>query len=386
LARAQAFRRACAVTPLSGASQGLRSGCRSLVTTLPGLRPGAIDCTGRVRVRRNRRSSPHFAPHAPALRSKSAHGSAVSFMQRVERRASPLFDRDTPVRVAKMTAPRIRRKLRALLEHSPFLAHGYSQLRSNWILRTSHAIQTPFGFTLAGHAAMARGDFERNETAFLEAQFPFADVFVDVGANVGLFSCLAARRGKRVVAIEPLRENQDYLYRNILENDLEEIEVFTMGVSRTHGILTLHGARTGASLIRGWAAAPETRRATIALTTLDTLLGSRFAGERLLIKIDVEGAEMDVLQGAQETLRRIPRPVWLVEVCLTEHHPDGMNPHFAQVFDIFLQAGYQAYTVGTDRRQVTAADVARWVATRRRDFGSYSYEFSALDTAPTSSS
>ena len=278
-----------------------------------------------------------------------------------------------------MITPHIRRGLRALAQRSPFLAHGYRQLRTNWILRKSKAIQTPFGFTLVGHAAMARGDFERNETAFLEAQFPSADVFVDVGANVGLFSCLAARRGKRVVAIEPLRENQDYLYRNILDNDLTEIEVFTMGVSRTHGLLTLHGGGTGASLVPGWAAAPEARRATIALTTLDTLLGSRFVGERLLIKIDVEGAEMDVLQGAQETLSRKPPPVWLVEVCFTEHHPEGMNPHFAQVFEIFQRAGYQAYTVGSDRRPVTAADVARWVATRRRDFGSYSYEFSVLE-------
>lgn len=275
-----------------------------------------------------------------------------------------------------MITPHISRRLRALVRRSPFLAQGYGQLRNSWILRNSKSLQTPFGFTLAGHPAMARGDFERNETAFLEAHFPSTDVFVDVGANVGLFSCLAARRGKKVVAIEPLRENQDYLYRNIIENDLTNVEVFTMGVSRTHGLLTLHGGGTGASLVRGWAAAPETRQATVALTTLDTLLGSRFAGERLLIKIDVEGAELDVLQGAQETLSRKPSPVWLMEVCFTEHHPDGMNPHFAQVFETFRRAGYQAHTVGKDRRQVTEADVARWVATRQRDFGSYNYEFS----------
>lgn len=285
-----------------------------------------------------------------------------------------------------MIAPPIRRGIRALVARSPFLSHGYRQLRSSWILSKSESIPTPFGFTLAGHAAMARGDFERSETAFLEARFPHADVFVDVGANVGLYSCLAAQRGKRVVAIEPLRENQDYLYRNVVENHFTEVEVFTMGVSSTHGVLTLHGGGTGASLVSGWASAPATRRTTIALTTLDTLLGSRFEGQRLLIKIDVEGAELDVLQGAQATLSRNPPPVWLAEVCLTEHHPEGMNPHFAQVFEVFERAGYQAFTIGADRRRVTAADVARWVAARRRDFGSHNYEFSVPDTGRQSSS
>ena len=60
---------------------------------------------------------------------------------------------------------------------------------------------TPYGFSLIGsssmhHAAMQRGDFEPEETALFSQIFDEVDVFVDVGANVGFYTCLARVRGK----------------------------------------------------------------------------------------------------------------------------------------------------------------------------------------------
>jgi hypothetical protein len=113
------------------------------------------------------------------------------------------------------------------------------------------------------------------------------------------------------------------------------------------------------------------------VSTLDALLAHRFAGKRVCIKIDVEGFEYSVLAGAGGTLQREPRPLWLVEVCLTEHHPSGTNPHFADVFQVFWANGYSAYTADRTRRRVTPEDVARWVTARRRDFGTINFMFEA---------
>ena len=99
-------------------------------------------------------------------------------------------------------------------------------------------------------------------------------------------------------------------------------------------------------------------------------------GERLLIKIDVEGFERAVLDGAAATLNRIPRPMWLIEICLTEHHPEGINPDCTAVFNIFWRAGYECRTADSERRLVTERDVARWVQCRTRDFGGINYLFS----------
>ena len=126
--------------------------------------------------------------------------------------------------------------------------------------------------------------------------------------------------------------------------------------------------------MKGWADATDAYRSTIATNKLDTLLRDH-AEDRLLIKMDVAGWEFRVLQGATQTLGRSPRPQWLVEICLTEHHPGGINPHFEDVFSVFWKHGYKSYTVGRERRAVGPEDIRRWVRARSRDFGGYNYEF-----------
>lgn len=106
-------------------------------------------------------------------------------------------------------------------------------------------------------------------------------------------------------------------------------------------------------LIRNWAGYSPKHRQIVAVSTLDHLLAGRFYGERLLVKIDVEGAELGVLLGAQAALRREIRPVWLLEVCLHEFHPDGFNPDFLRVFQQFLDNGYEAWTTESHPQLVT---------------------------------
>jgi hypothetical protein len=66
---------------------------------------------------------------------------------------------------------------------------------------------------------------------------------------------------------------------------------------------------------------------TVPVTTLDSLVkGSNLIGLHLLIKVDVEGAEMGVLKGAGETLAAFRAPTWMVEINLNEHHPAGQIP------------------------------------------------------------
>ena len=261
--------------------------------------------------------------------------------------------------------------------------------RDNWgalVWTRTRETVTPLGFKLnAGlHPAyeqMRNGTFEPEETALLAQLLQRADRFIDVGANLGYYTCLALQSGRGVLAIEPQPRNLRSLYQNLISNGWERnAEVMPVALAASPGLLTLYGASgPSASLLKNWAGYSSRHSQTVAVSTLDNLLSGRFDNERLLVKVDVEGAELGVLQGAQVTLRRSVRPMWLLEVCLHEFHPDGFNPDFLQVFQAFWDNGYEAYTAEAMPRRVPRERVEAWWAARRTDSGTFNYIFATPD-------
>jgi FkbM family methyltransferase len=274
---------------------------------------------------------------------------------------------------------------RALVRRYPEWVAAYHDAKMRREFRRRPIVDTPQGFRFAGPATMREGSFEPEEQAFLSDRLKDADVFVDIGANVGYFTCIARLSGVRVVAVEPAPQNLDLLFKNVRANGWTDVEVFPVGLAERPGLGTLYGDGTGASLVTRWAGLSETWQRTIPLTTLDALLGSRFQGQRLVIKIDVEGTEHAVVAGATDTLARRPAPVWLLEVCFTENFPDGVNPHFREVFDRFWTAGYSVTSLEAGR-PVGKEDIARWLETGRRDFGYVSYIFEKSDVGAAGAS
>ncbi len=244
----------------------------------------------------------------------------------------------------------------------------------------------PFGLQLVGpdspaNRAMLRGQFDPEERAILERAMSEVDVFVDVGANIGLYTCIARSMGLAVVAVEPQSRNVSYLISNLLRNGWDDVEVWPVGLAESAGLQTLYGASgPSASLLEGWAGFSTRFQQTIPITTLDTLLGSRYDGKRVLIKIDVEGAEYQVLKGAMTTLRRQPRPIWMIEICLSEFHPEGINPDFARTFDILWKLGYSAWEVSDPSRRVNIDLVERWIHVRKTDADVVNFLFCEINS------
>lgn len=257
----------------------------------------------------------------------------------------------------------------------------------SYLFNTRKSVRTPQGFQLQGggsihHHRMQTGTFEEEETALIIRHVSESQVFVDVGANIGYYSCLARSLGRRVIAVEPLAENRKHLYANLKDNNWDDVEVFPVALSSEPGLATLYGASsTGASLIGSWAGASQRFRRIVPLSTLDILLGQRFAGARLIIKVDVEGVEYEVLSGARNTMALMPRPKWIVEVCLNEFHPDGLNPKFLATFELFWQQGYEIRTADMNNTLIRPRDVRNWVRAGHTDSGSIGY----LCTWPESS-
>ncbi|MEW5802916.1 MAG: FkbM family methyltransferase [bacterium] len=266
-------------------------------------------------------------------------------------------------------------RLKPYVEQYPTLAFTYRTLRNAWAFQKQQPQVTPYGIKLMGNRAMQTGTFETEEVALIKHLLADADVFVDVGANIGFYTCMARSLGKYTLAIEPLPQNLDYLYANLDANGWHDVEVYPVGLAYQPGLAMLYGDGTAASLVSGWASASPLLRRMIPLSTLDIVCCERFCGRRLCIKVDVEGAEYNLLQGAANTLAMSPAPVWIIEIGLTEHHPEGIHPHYVETFEIFWRSGYRAWTANLKRRAVSFEDVEQWAQLKRCESGTINYLF-----------
>ena len=278
----------------------------------------------------------------------------------------------------------LMRSVRPLVERHPRMAMTYRHYRD---LRdvAREPVVTPFGFRLVGNTVMESGAFEPVETAFVRRALTNADVFVNVGANIGYYCCFALQLGRRAVAFEPLPGNLRYLYRNVAANGwAESIDVAPVALGSRSGLVDIYGGGTAASLVAGWADIPLAYRQTVPMATLDASLGDRFAGGRMLVVVDIEGAELGMLEGATATLSRNPRPVWMVEISIDEHQPGGVkiNPNLEATFAVFEQAGYAAWQVGATLERLAYSRIRRIASSGINTLATHNFVFAAPDHDP----
>ncbi len=176
------------------------------------------------------------------------------------------------------------------------------------------------------------------------------EAFVDVGANVGMYSLTVAKEFKdkaiQVIAIEAHPENFKALLRNIRCNSFEEIITpINKAVSNYQGRITLFershdGTRVDSELYSVCNDAsidkfnilhPEGKTLEVECDTLDNLVKDHQVD---VIKIDVEGAEVQVLKGASQTLKRIRK-------IAVEIHGDNSK----QVEEELTRYGFQLATL-----------------------------------------
>lgn len=253
----------------------------------------------------------------------------------------------------------IKANLRRILNQIPAVFELYRNVRDH-LDRNLPSIETRWGFTLAGNYEMGQGNFEPKETEVVRNLISEVDVVVNIGANIGYYCCHALSLGKQVIAVEPVARNMHYLLRNIRENGWEsKAEIFPLALGSDTNILNIWGGGTGASLVKGWASAPESYVTQVPVMTLDRILGTELDKKRSLIIVDVEGAEYMLLQGATKTLKNKLDPIWLVEIASTEHQPikGQMNPDYEKTFSIFFENLYRAFPINNLCNEISEIDV-----------------------------
>ena len=207
-------------------------------------------------------------------------------------------------------------------------------------------------FKFVYRAYRYRFRYDRAEIGFVRRSLSAGQVAVDVGCHKGAYTYWMRRRvgpDGIVYVFEPQPKQADYLRAAFSAMQYDNVELVPMAASNQVGQLPLYvpaistqsaslelrcEATPGKTTVSARTGLAEAPKILVDVTTLDQF----FTGDRKapnFIKIDVEGHELAVLEGARRTLERY-RPTLLVE-CEARHHPDR---DFRTVFSAVESLGY----------------------------------------------
>ena len=184
-----------------------------------------------------------------------------------------------------------------------------------------------------GLSTLLNGAFEAAEVATLAGLVRPGTTVVDAGANVGVFTVPLARSvgaEGTVLAFEPTEETAEQLRRNVLRNGLSNVKVIKSALGARRGTTMLRVEADGAfNSIAGEGG--ESGR-LVDVERLDDVWEGSGRPPVSAVKIDVEGFELEVLQGAEAMLGE-SRPAILLEAAETERQ--------VELTEWLVQRGYR---------------------------------------------
>lgn len=204
---------------------------------------------------------------------------------------------------------------------------------------------------------IATGAWEPHNLAFMQNRLAPGDTVLDIGAHVGHFTILAASLvgDGRVLAFEPAPSNLERLRRNIaLNQPVAGVEVVAAALGARAGAaqffddggtggteFSMFGARHGSAGVAF----------TATIETVDDVCRARGVERVQFMKIDVEGAELEVLTGAARTLAASDRTTMLIEL-----HPWVVPPERVAAF--LIERDFSVATVAAPDVALSAQQAA----------------------------
>jgi FkbM family methyltransferase len=191
-------------------------------------------------------------------------------------------------------------------------------------------------------------DFEVNERKFHNAFLKSGDIYIDVGANIGLFTLIAAHRvGKEghVYAFEPTPTSYERLMANVRLNRFSNVTAYQTALSDTSGqvamTVSLDGY-DGRNSIATPTGGEQFSTELVRTTTLDQFVQEQnLTGNLTMVKIDVEGWETHVLAGGKKSLSASEAPVLQVE--FAEEARESAGSSSMELYRGLTRLGYRLF-------------------------------------------
>lgn len=195
-----------------------------------------------------------------------------------------------------------------------------------------------------GAEIVERGYYELPVVRLVEELVKPGMVFIDAGAHVGQYTLLAADLGANVHSFEPDPRTFELLLYNVRINDLTNVRLNQCALAETCKSATLQvgsADNIGSASLTG----PFGSRTSFSVQccSLDSYLTEQSVGEVHLVKIDVEGAELHVLQGARGILSREPKPEIIIE--FGEENQARFGLSCFQLVQFLTELGYELFRI-----------------------------------------
>ena len=199
--------------------------------------------------------------------------------------------------------------------------------------------------------------FESHAIAFILQMLRADMVFLDIGANVGIFSLATAKKypAAKIYAFEPCMWTFQVLQQNIYLNAINNVKPFRTAVADYSGAATLQVNAPGLDGLNTLGKPSHVGNRVVAqesvpITTLDEFIAEQGVSQVDIIKVDVAGAELFVFQGARDLLRRADAPLILYDSY--RGCTKGFNYHPAEIMWFLQDDGYSLFVLDNQTGQL----------------------------------
>jgi FkbM family methyltransferase len=208
---------------------------------------------------------------------------------------------------------------------------------------------------LIGRALYERGVWEPEVTGAIRALVKPGMVIFDVGGDAGYHSLLFAKavgETGQVIVFEPIPKAQERIAENLQLNGFSQTRILSLALGRSRGSFVLEKPFEASriNLEKSTASAGDI---TVEVHRLDDLIETEKLPRADLIKIDVEGAEFEVLRGMENYVQRY-HPSFVIEL-----HPDMLPMFGASVSDVLNWLTDRGYMLTA----LDAGEISKTVAT-----------------------
>ena len=160
--------------------------------------------------------------------------------------------------------------------------------------------------------------YEEAELIYLKSSLKKGNVFIDIGANIGVYSLFSSSilgQDGRVISFEPFSKNYNLFKKNISLNNYQNIQAEKIAISDMSNDIEIYydEEETNLGMASSYATNSYTISETVKATTLDDYINDKNISSLDFIKIDIEGGEFKAVQGMIKTLKSF-YPKLLVEI------------------------------------------------------------------------